>query len=563
MDIIYEYNESMDRVILSCVYGDKHTPFVYTFVYSALQICPDYKIIIGYTDFPKFELDLLHIAFPNVKFVELKGDTSHLGTHASRASMKVKLWNQLFQNHLHDGDFGVFLDIDTILLKLPFEELADDGQLFLTRKNGKWPLNTGVLFAKKCESTKRVFLKWESETVSILSATKTNQEAEVASGGADQHALLKVLGIENEIRDESISSFNDENLEVRVEFVQCRIYNQTESVPLEKNIKIVHFKAGWHKILLQSAPYTKNRPENSSSEMHGLWQATYFRANKLLYENLNLKAWGDDALIQDVSAIDYEFRGIYNSELVLITSLFKSLNITKILESGRARGHSTFVVSKILEPDRRFLLVSIDFKRDQASLYAEERLKGNSSVELLYGDSNILLGKISKGKRIEEGEGYGVILDGPKGLNAIFLSIKLMRSKRPPKIIFIHDMRKLERGKPSFHRYICSLIFDRVFFSDEFSITPQVLATDKSVFNFIEPGEQYPIRPFHKGYYNTGSYGPTLAIILPSQKDTHILARFLRMPFNRVIFFFKQLMFFQISSLIRKSKFDSYSRGVK
>lgn len=553
----------MDRVILSCVFGDKHAPLVYTFIYSALETCPDYKIIIGYSDFPKFELHLLQIAFPEVLFVELVSTTSSLGTHASRASMKVKLWNQLFRNHLSDGDFGAFLDIDTVLLKSPFDGLSDVGQLFLTSKGGKWPLNTGVLFVRKCKATGRVFLEWEKETILILSSPKNNRDAELVSGGADQHALLKVLEISNEIRVEGNSDFTNENLKIRVGFVPCRIYNQTESVPLNKDIKVVHYKAGWHRILLQGAPYSKNRPENSSLEMHELWQATYFKSNMLLYKNLNLKAWNDKALVKDVSATDYEFRGIYNSELVLITSLFKSLNIHKILESGRARGHSTYVIAQILQSNEKFRLISIDFNRDQASLYAEERLKAINSVELLYGDSNSLLGKISRSVRIEDGEDYGVVLDGPKGLNAIFLTIKLMRSKRPPKIIFVHDMRKFEKSKPSFHRYICSAIFDRVFFSDDFIMTPEVLATDRSVFNLTEPGEQYPIRPYHKGYFNTGSYGPTLAIIIPSQRDANILARFLKIPFNRMVFFFKQLLLFQLSSLIRKSRFRSNSQGVR
>lgn len=549
----------MDRVILSCVYGNKHTPLVYTFIYSALQACPDYKIVIGYGDFPKFELRLLQIAFPGVDFVELANYTADLNSHASRASMKVKLWNQLFRNHLSNGEFGAFLDIDTVLLKSPFEGLSDVGQLFLTRKIGKWPLNTGVVFVRKCEETQRVFSEWESETITILSSTRTNRKAEQLSGGADQHALIELLEVSEDIRFEPISSSTRERFGVRVEFVPCGIYNQTESVPLDRDIKIVHFKAGWHRILLENAPYTKNRPEDTSSEMHDLWQATYSNANRLLYQNLNLIAWRDKTLIQSVTAIDYEFRGIFNSELVLITSLLKTLNISKILESGRARGHSTYVISKLLQGNMGFLLISMDFTRDQASLYAEERLSGEKSIELLYGDSNTMLRKISRDKRIQFEEGYGIVLDGPKGLNAMYLSMKLMRSNQPPKIIFIHDMRRLDKGKSSFHRYLCSIIFDRVFFSDDFPITSEVLEVDKSVFSFIEPDEEYPIRPYHKGRYNIGSYGPTLAVIIPSQRDIGILRRFMTIPFDRMTFFYKQLALFQVSSWLRKFKLKSDS----
>ena len=549
--IASESNGAMNQVIFSCIYGHKHIPLVYSFIYSALEVCPKVKIIIGYSDFSKFELNLLQIAFPAVDFVELSSSTTQLNSHASRASMKIRMWNELYIGYLSVGKFGAFLDIDTVLLKHPFEELSHVGQLFLTRKRGKWPLNTGVVFARKCNEVLQVFSEWEKVTISILGSSKINREAELLGGGADQYALIKILGISESIRDESISSLISDRFGVHVEFVPCAIYNQTESMPLDKNIKIVHYKAGWHKILLQNAPYTKNRPKNSSSEMHALWQATYFKANRILYENLNIEAWYDKKLVQTVASINYEFRGIYNSELVLITSLFKSLGISKILESGRARGHSTYVISKVLHEDAEFYMASVDFTRDQDNLFAEERLKDTASIDLLYGDSNIILSKIALSERIGIADDYGVVLDGPKGLNAIYLSIKLIRSNHPPKIIFIHDMRKLEKGKWSFHRYICSVIFDRVFFSDEFPVTPEILATDKSVFEFIEPDQLTAIQPFQKANFYTGSYGPTLAIIIPSQRDTHILKRFMMMPFNRMLFFFKQLVSFQVSSILR------------
>ena len=415
----------MDQVILSCIYGDKHTPLAYSFIYSALDVRPDCRIVIGYDNFPKFELLLLRIAFPTVNFVQLSSSAVNLKSHAAKASIKIRMWNQLFLAHLGDDELGAFLDIDTLILKSPFEGIPEVAQLFLTRKAGKWPLNTGVVFAKKSEGTRQAFSEWERETISILSSDDINRKAELISGGADQHSLIELLEISEKLRDETISSVVSDRFGIQVEFVPCSIYNQTESVPLDRNIKIVHFKAGWHKILLDSAPYSKNRPESSSSEMHSLWQATYFKANKLLYENLNLMAWRDKSIIHTVASINYEFRGIYNSELVLITSLFKSLGLSKILESGRARGHSTYVISKVLESTDNFFMVSVDLERNQESLLVERRLKNSKAVELLYGDSNQMLGKIIKSKKIGVGEDYGLILDGPKGLNAILLQLSL------------------------------------------------------------------------------------------------------------------------------------------
>jgi hypothetical protein len=85
----------MQRVIASCVYGDRHTPFVFTFLYSVTKTCPDTKIIIGYSDFSMVELNLLKISYPLVEFISLDHTNSKGLSHAANASQKVKTWFHL------------------------------------------------------------------------------------------------------------------------------------------------------------------------------------------------------------------------------------------------------------------------------------------------------------------------------------------------------------------------------------------------------------------------------------------------------------------------------------
>ena len=131
----------MADLVLSCVYGSKHIPFVHTFIFSVLESCQNVKIIIGYSDFPEFERNLLEIAYPQVTFVNIAMNNYGTSTHAAKASKKIYLWWQLLENSVSYGDNAAFLDIDTIIVQSPFEVFASVGDLALTRKLGKWQPN--------------------------------------------------------------------------------------------------------------------------------------------------------------------------------------------------------------------------------------------------------------------------------------------------------------------------------------------------------------------------------------------------------------------------------------
>jgi hypothetical protein len=86
---------------------------------------------------------------------------------------------------------------------------------------------------------------------------------------------------------------------------------------------------------------------------------------------------------------------------------------------------------------------------------------------------------------------------------------------------FIHDMRRLEWGKPSKHRFFMENQFDQVFFSDDLDVVAEVSFMDKSVWNYKFSEILNSWTPYNKGNQYVGSYGPTLGIILPSYRDLH------------------------------------------
>jgi hypothetical protein len=536
----------MAEIVLSCVYGNKHTPFVHTFICSVLENCSSAQIVIGYSNFPEFELRLLEVTYPEVIFTQVNMSLETLSTHAANASKKTHIWRELLEHQVSNGDRALFMDIDTIMLGSPFEVFNSSEDIFVTRKSGKWPLNTGVIFVKKMPSTLELFQNWHDKTETIISSRNLNREAEKMSGGADQYSLMELLQIHEAIRDTAKQDAFSSKFTLRIKFLNCSQYNETESVPFTKDLRIIHFKAGWHRILLSESKYTKNRPAKTSAEFHRIWKGYYSKSKIRMYNTLYEKAWMEKEIISKITDLRYEDRGIYNSELVLICSMMKMCELNTVFESGRARGHSTYVLSEFFREQIDSKVVSVDYERNIDTEFSERRLAPYTNTKLIYGHANVLLKEIVENE-IPYDLGYAVLLDGPKSINAIYLAVRLIRSRHCPSIIFIHDMRRFEGGeKPSFHRFLCQTLFDRVFFSDHFEISPEVISADRSVFIQKESGRNDSNEPYVKNFLPTGSYGPTLAVILPSQRDKKILKRFLFWPFANTLDSSKQLIRFLV-----------------
>ena len=129
--------------------------------------------------------------------------------------------------------------------------------------------------------------------------------------------------------------------------------------------------------------------------------------------------------------IDDEYRGILRSEAFFVRSLC-GLNPKIIIESGRARGQSTFLLAKSL-PDTK--IISIEYHKDSAdSDFALERLSECQNVQCLFGDSRKLIPEL-----VENGD--ILLIDGPKDLDALILVHKVLKCARINSV-FIHDAYK-------------------------------------------------------------------------------------------------------------------------
>lgn len=146
------------------------------------------------------------------------------------------------------------------------------------------------------------------------------------------------------------------------------------------------------------------------------------------------------------------FGGIWESEMFLFYAAVKPFAPTQILESGRARGKSTLILARCF-PNARIVSVEYDRQSENAPA-AEAKLKDESNVGLLYGDSREILPA-----RLQNGD--AVLIDGPKDFRALKLAVDLLRTRKPC-AVFVHDF-----PSRSPQRQFVERNFSNAFFGDD------------------------------------------------------------------------------------------------
>lgn len=196
----------------------------------------------------------------------------------------------------------------------------------------------------------------------------------------------------------------------------------------------------------------------------------------------------------------YEHRGIIHSEMAYIIHMCRQFGVRCIIESGRARGQSTYMLAKYM-PD--VTIYSIDLRPDHPdNLVAYKRLNQFNNIELLAGDSRERMPNLARGSTGTT----AVLLDGPKGKAAVDLLAQCFEYPQV-KLGFIHDMRRLDHGKPSPHRQAMIDRFPNAIFTDDPGLVSSSSWMDATIM-----GHGGPSGPTHEAEF--GSYGPTLGMAI-------------------------------------------------
>lgn len=205
-----------------------------------------------------------------------------------------------------------------------------------------------------------------------------------------------------------------------------------------------------------------------------------------------------------MEGITYEAKGIFNSEMLLVCAMAEHLGVKRVIESGRARGHSTIVLSRYFAHESDFKIDSIEYsKYTEDAIIAMKRLAGNRNLGLLFGDSfDLLPGLVSK-------EPCVVLIDGPKGRWAVLLACVALRNPNV-KAVFIHDTHK-----NSDYSELIMELFPHILFTDDKKFVEAFEALDDECWKQQQMYSQFKgWEPYKRGDRVMLSYSATLAMVL-------------------------------------------------
>lgn len=214
------------------------------------------------------------------------------------------------------------------------------------------------------------------------------------------------------------------------------------------------------------------------------------------------------AELEAIAAEPYESRGIIHSEMALILHTCRRLGIEAVVESGRARGQSTYMLAKYLPHAQ---IISIEFRTSTDQAFGIERVKDFANVTLIEGDGRIALPLLARNSAPKL---TAVLCDGPKGAAAVEV-VQHCFTWPHVRIGFVHDMSPLDHRQPSAKRAAALAAFPNAKFSDDHRLVAGSKWMDAKV---LEAGG--PCGPEWEKEF--GSWGPTVGVIL-NQPELHKL----------------------------------------
>ena len=169
-----------------------------------------------------------------------------------------------------------------------------------------------------------------------------------------------------------------------------------------------------------------------------------------LTETISLRAADKLAEFQAlIAGVPYERKGILFSEMFFLWLCARTIDPRRILESGRARGQSTLILS-LCFPEAEIL--SVEYDRDSPDVaVAAERLQGRANVRLLFGDATRLLPQMAR-------PGDAALIDGPKGHRGLRLALRLLADGNTP-LVFMHDTEAGSQERRFLSRHLPEAVY--------------------------------------------------------------------------------------------------------
>ena len=210
-------------------------------------------------------------AYPFAAFGKFKTTTENM------IGRKAQMWNELMR--LFSGEQNVLMDMDMILVKPVdsyFTKSFDIGFTYKTHKDEgmKWPINTGLMLARKNEDVLSFFNKWCKDTNDALdNGLRKTPLIGGIWGAADQAALGNYLDVR--------TGYDLPILRDGVSFkgFPCDELNETRCVHVDPKLHVLHYKSKWHKILMDGE-FRESRSEEACRGQYEIWKSFEKKANE-------------------------------------------------------------------------------------------------------------------------------------------------------------------------------------------------------------------------------------------------------------------------------------------
>ena len=205
---------------------------------------------------------------------------------------------------------------------------------------------------------------------------------------------------------------------------------------------------------------------------------------------------------------DYEWKGIFNSELLMVCAFVDQISVKHVLESGLARGHSTSVMAKYFE-SRNITIDTIEKRKfSDDSIFSKKHLAKFEHVNIHYGDAFSLMPELVSEECV-------VVIDGPKGLGALSLA-SIMLENPKVRAVFIHDVHKDSDARDTMIK-----MYPNALFSDNEDFVHSFKDLDSNCWERQSMREELTDwGPYKRGARVMQSYSATMGLIINQNIDT-------------------------------------------
>ena len=257
-----------------CYFGAKYAPMLGVLLQSIADVQPCRKVVLLHYDTPA---DVLRMAcnYPNV----IARPVERQAYPAAMAAALKPLIHAAYRASPTLVGPALVVDCDMLVRRDPFGLFRADDDILFTTRHGVWPINGGIIGIRDPHdpAVSCFFRRWADRIVEIardptLAAVARSDKHPY--GHVDQMAFAQTICYDRGKSEFVLSVCGG----LMARAVDGYILNETRSIPIKPESRILHYKGGWHPILLDGHTFTRYRPMREGWEMFKLYCDTHARA---------------------------------------------------------------------------------------------------------------------------------------------------------------------------------------------------------------------------------------------------------------------------------------------